>query len=172
MLDCTNVLFNSKYNGLASMNIDTWNTYMLDNPTSHNEFLPHIIHNKPCRSLLLNLGCNIFYSQLQLLLPLVRRKVTVVLLVIPIWREVVLSKTITINHKFIRNCQHSYCGFYEGSHIEKIKIFWRQSSVFPVLYHTVVNLPTYSKQLPRTTHKHKSISKFQSLASTSITSSL
>ena len=133
------VLFNCKYNGLVSMNTDTWNTYMLDNPTPYNGFLPHTIHNKPCRSLLLNLGCNIFYSQLQLLLPLVGWKVTVVILVIPIWRKVVLSKTITINHKFIGYRQHSYCGFYKGAHIEKIKIFWRQSAVFPVLYHTVVN---------------------------------
>jgi hypothetical protein len=129
---------------------------MLYNPTSHNEFLPHIIHNKPCRTLLLNLGCNIFYSHLQLLLPLVRRKVTVVLLVITIRREVVLSKTITINHTFIGYRQHSYCGFYNGAHTEKIKIFWRQSSVFPVLYHTVVNMLTYSNQKPRTTQKHNS----------------
>lgn len=108
------------------MNTDNWNTYMLDNPTSHTEFLPNIPHNKPCCTLLLDLGCNIFYSQLQLLFPLVRWKVTVVLLVIPIWREVVLSKTTTINHKFIRNHQHSYCGIYRGAHIEKFKIFWRQ----------------------------------------------
>jgi len=140
------------------MNNDTWNTYMLNNPTSHNEFLPHIIHYKPCRSLLLNLGCNIFYSQLQLLLPLVRWKVTVVLLVIPIWREVVLSKTITINHKCIRYRQHSYCGLYKGAaHIEKIKIFWRQSSVFPGLYHTVMNFLHIQINC---SELHKNISQF------------
>jgi len=37
--------------------------------------------------------------------------------------------------------------------------------VFPVLYHTVVNSPTYSNQLPRTTQKHKSVSKFHSITS-------